>query len=242
MSAHRDNEFDQLLIGHGNRDLSEVDHRRLEELAALDPAREAELREVSAVHAVLDQECELMRSTMAPTEPAEEADEVFQGLNRRAARAEQELRERVSGGSSPAPVLPLRRRSVPQLVALAAAAAVLMWVVFSGSMFPGATPPGDQRLRGGPGIVLEPEISVAREISWHAVAGARIYDAVITDAEGRAVLARPEESSRSLVWLLTPAEYDLLAQHAGALYLRVVARDGAGIRLQSTGDLPLKVR
>ena len=72
--------------------------------------------------------------------------------------------------------------------------------------------------------------------------GARSYDATISNADNRIVLARSEEVSRSYVWRLSPREYDSLARHPGPLYLRIVARDGAGIRIETSGDLPLTVR
>ena len=96
MSAHRDNEFDRLMTGYGNRELSSQDRRQLDQLAAGDSERSREVREVGVLHAILDREHQLMSEAMAPPEPREEADEVFQALNRRAARAEQELRATAS--------------------------------------------------------------------------------------------------------------------------------------------------
>jgi hypothetical protein len=106
--------------------------------------------------------------------------------------------------------------------------------------------PADERLggdRGLPRILLEAKIDPAtRALSWHAVVGARTYDGVITDDENRVVLSRPESAARSTVWQLTATEYARLAESSGPLFLRVIARDGAGLEVATTGDLELRLR
>lgn len=250
MSAHSQGEFERLLVAHGNRELSAAETRQLGVLARDDPARVREVREIDELHGLLDHERALWREAMTPLDLREEGDSVYRDLCRRAARAERALRDLAADQPPTVVLTPLltpelapRRRLTPSRLLLAgAAAAALLWVV--SGLFGPTAPPEDHRLRrGGPGIVLRPEISAtSHEISWHAVVGARTYDATIFDADDRIVLVRHQAASRSYVWQVSQEDYDSLARHPGPLYLRIVARDGAGIRIDTSGDLPLTVR
>lgn len=131
-------------------------------------------------------------------------------------------------------------------VAVAAAAIVLCTVAFMMGVFSSSDTVRDARLgqsASGQSIILKPGVSEAsRVIPWHAVVGARTYDVRFVDGENRTVLLRAEAHARSNVWELTESEYAGLAAHRGLLYLRIVAFDGAGFELGSSGDLELKLK
>jgi len=244
MSANSPSEFEQLLAAHANRELSQGQRQRLEALAA-ELGRDADIADLDDLHAVFAGERELKRGVMAPAEPGEEADEVYSVLNRAAARAERAVRSLDELTVPEIQVHASRPRSVwPWSMAVAAGLliAVGVWAVASGVFGP-ARPSDDLQLGSVPRILLQPELAAqAREISWHAVVGARTYDVAIRDAEDRTVLARPPEHSRSNRWQLSAADYELLLRHVGPLYLRVVARDSGGLRIATTGDLPLEIK
>ena len=174
MSAHNDNDFDRLLAAHCNRDLDRAELEQLQDMARGDDSRAREVREVDAVHRALDFERELQAVAVAPLEPREEADPVYQKLCRVAAEAEQEIR---ALGRPPAPMVMPRARMLTMRRAVgAAAAAVLVFAIaFATGVF-GPSEPADLRLRGVPQIFLKKEIGMqSREISWYEVVGARSY-------------------------------------------------------------------
>ena len=132
---------------------------------------------------------------------------------------------------------------------VAAAAAVLL-VVTLAAVFSG---PPDLLTNDSNGNKLgEPHVSpifvnvkVTREnpeVSWHDVTGARTYDAVIENADGTVVLRRDDSSKASTLWLLTAQEYEKLATFTGDLFLRIVAKDGAGLIVGNSRDRKIQVR
>jgi hypothetical protein len=62
------------------------------------------------------------------------------------------------------------------------------------------------------------------------------------DTDNAVVLARAFAQAHSNEWRFTKAEYDVLKAHPGDLFLRVVARDGAGVKFGTSTDLLLEVR
>ena len=79
-------------------------------------------------------------------------------------------------------------------------------------------------------------------VSWVPVAGAATYAVVVEDGAGKVVFQRGELQARSTRWDLSEAQFQLLQEQSEGLLLRVVARDGAGIIVGTTGDLPLSIR
>lgn len=240
MSVHNESDFDRLFAAHCNRELEPGEFEQLQVLAGADEERAQAVQEVETMHRLFASERALFAAAAAPLEPRDEADEVYRGLCRRAAQAEETLRASATAGT--APVSRARLLSAPRGWVAAAAAAFLVVAAYALGVFTPAEPE-DLRLRGIPRIQLEPEITRASpQISWHTVVGARTYDAVIVDAENRAILVRPDHASRSTAWQLTPDEFARLESAAGAVFLRVVALDGSGLELATTGDLQLNIR
>ena len=244
MSAHSENEYQQLFMAHANRELEPEGVAQLEAMVGQDSGRQRDLRELDQLHGWLDGERELRAAVMAPPEPREDSSEVFQKLTRRAARTEQALRTMASDGLvepvvAARPILTFRR-----VAGLVAAAVILVGVSAALGLFSGEqAPPKNIVLNEMMPIVLEPELTAkSRSFSWHAVVGVAHYDCVIVDGENRPVVERAEQYARSTVWELTEAEYDRLANHVGPLFLRVAGFDGVGFQLASTGDLELSVR
>jgi hypothetical protein len=239
MSAHSESDFERLLAAHVHRELAGHEADRLRALARGDAAREREVAEIGDLHARLDAERALYRRARTPLAPREEADPVYRRLARRAAAAEQSLREAACAPRA----VPARRPAFGARARIAAAAAAVLGACALLPFLLRPTAPPDTRWHVLPRILLEPEISPAsRTLSWHAVVGARTYDVVIVDADDQTVLARPDRAVRSTLWELTADEYALLAKSRKPLYLRVVARDGAGLEVASTGDLRLEVK
>ena len=256
--SREDHEFAQLIRAHANRELTGVEEDRLAELGAGHPSRAEEARQVGAVHGLLDQERQLSELVAAPVEPREEADEGFQRLQGRAAEAERSLRARLLHAVRPLQAAVRRTgfRGAPWTLASVAAALMVGLLVFRGGGEPPALlpqTPGPETL-GGPIqrdlisqvslISLTAEIDADnRTISWLPVSGARPYAVVVEDRSGNLVLQRAGEDARSNRWDLTGAQFQILQQQGGdPLLLRVVALDGAGITVGTTGDLPLAIR
>lgn len=247
-------EFEQLLVAHANKELTREERRRLEDLVAEEPSRRDTLVGFHELHDLLDEERALAARVMTPSEPAEETDESYRRLCQAAARAEQQLRVKLlnpvhrEGRKVPTIDDPAggRRRLVLWLGAAAAAAVLvailsLVWANRGPDLMGGA--PGNKELGPRIPIVVEPALSQeSRAVSWHDVAGARTYTARILDADNKVVLERPGSRQGSTEWQLTEEQYQALKAHEGPLYLQVVARDSARIPLASTGDLLLKIR
>ncbi len=252
-------EFEQLLRAHANKELTVDERTQLGVLAARDPARERAVAEFEELHRWMSSESRLAVETMAPADPSEEADESYRRLAQAAARAERQLAskllnpvhrgDRYLPGGLQAPASGRdRRRSllIGAALAVATAAAVVLVAVLTSRGAPPLdpnTPDSRDRIGGQHLISINPVLTASDPgLSWDHVPGARSYDAKILDAGGAVVLARSEEQVRSNEWRFTKAEYDVLKAHAGSLYLRVVARDGAGVGFASTGERRLDVR
>ena len=124
MSAHNQSEFEQLLAAHANRELDAHEVSRLDALSQGDPVRLSEIRGVTEVHRQLDAEKELYQQVLAPLEPREQADPVFQRLSRRAARTESALRAMSAHTDTQTVVRPARIFTFPRVAASLAAAAI----------------------------------------------------------------------------------------------------------------------
>ncbi len=216
-------------------------------LAADDAVLAEELRSIDEVHDLLDGERALFAAVSAPLTAGEESDEGFARLAQVAARGEQTLRDHLRIGAPMAEMRRshLRRRGI-WLTLGALAAAVLIFVLTRGPSRPAllGSRPDDSVLGGVARIVMEAGLRADRpELSWHAVIGAVGYEARIVDPGGRDVLVRAAGASASTRWSLSADEFVRLRTLAGRgeLRLRVVARDGAGIALGTTGDLPLRI-
>ncbi len=246
---HNNNELEQLMVAHMNRDLTQEERDRLQDLASKDPARRGVVAEMDAMHELLDAEAQLRAQVMAPAELGEEAGEGYARLAKAASRAEDQLRNQLRDQQTlqlQPGLLPERRRQRWLAVALAVAAAIILSLIFinhdGGPGLNGNTPENDFIGRQTV-IILDPVIRRQdRSLSWGDVSGARFYDVSIVDANNDAVLQRDANARGSHSWQLTMAQFDLLSRHQGALYLRVVATDGAGIPVGSTGDLLLQVK
>lgn len=238
-------DFERLLAAHANGELDEREERRLRDLAGRDPARADLVKEIEEVRDLLGEERRLFEEVSACPDPGEEADTTYRSLARAAARSEGTIRAALGGLDQ---ITSVRRRRWLPATLLAAALVIVFGAILSSR--PGGPPPLDHRppadLRaGGEGarILFSPRVSAdARRLSWRAVPGARTYDACIEDTEGRVVLRRPEPRARSTSWEFTEEEYRKLKSMPGPLQVRVVARDGVGLALATSGDLELDVR
>lgn len=253
MSTPDRDEFTPLLEAHILRSLTADEEARLLALVSTDPDGAAELQAIDSLHAQFDVERRLQADAFTPARVEEEADEGFVRLQRAAAAAEGSLRaQMLHGGEIPA------TRAAPRwgasrrrwaLWGVAAAALVALAVFLSGPNVGGPAlidrRPDDDVLGTTARIVMRAELSAAHpELSWHPVVGASRYDAVIEDAEGRALFSRPQERVRSTVWALTTDQVEALRalrDAGGESRLRIVARDGAGLAVASSGDLRLHV-
>ena len=247
MSRPEHDEFQQLLRAHAGRTLTLDEDARMRRLAADEEVLGEELRSIDDLHGLLDGESALFSAVSAPLTAIEESDEGFARLAQVAARGEQALRDHLRIGTPVAPMhrAHLRRRGI-WLTLGALAAAVLIFVLTRGPSRPAllGSKPDDSVLGGVTRIVMEAELRGDRpELSWHAVIGAVGYEARIVDAAGREVLVRTRDASASTRWSLSGDEFTRLRTLVGQaeLRLRVVARDGAGIALGTTGDLPLRI-
>lgn len=234
-------EFERLVAAHANRELTRGERLRLDELVQRAPSRAVICSGIERVHALLERERELGEAAVGPLDPLEEIGENWERLARTASLAGEQLRARLRHGSPPAMV---RRPRVPRWL-LGAAAAVLLaaagsWML--GSRSPESIPQAPSPEQLGGSLLLVPELSVASpRLAWHAVPNAVTYRAVISDAAGDVVLRRPDAAARSTQWDLTADEIAML-ERAAPVMLRVVALDGDGGPLQSSGDLQLALR
>lgn len=252
-------EFEQLLRAHANKELTVDERTQLAALAAGDPARQRAVSGFENLHRVMGAECQMVAEIMAPPDPSEEADEGYRRLAQAASRAERQLQAKLlnplhRGGGFTGQVVPAaghdRRRLLWIAGAAVAAVAVLTATLLTIILSNRGAPPLDpnrpdpnERLGGQHLISINPVLTASDpRLSWDHVAGARSYDAKILDADYSVVLARPEAQARSNEWRLTKAEYDVLKALPGDLFLRVVARDGAGVGFASTGERRLEVR
>ena len=237
-------EFAQLLAAHANRELLPAERQHLAALAAGDPEHLADLHAVEAVHAAFAHERALARAALRPVDPREEADPLYRDLGRAAARAETQLKAGLRA-LAPVPVMaPVRPRWVLRVVWFGAAAAAL-WLAWLLWLRPPQAPPllDGQPNREVLSIRLVPEVNKdLRTISWQSLSGARRYDVVVEDAAGKVLLERPAAAAKSTRWDLSETEFTLLSQQREPLTLRVIARDGIGLPIGSSGDLPLSVR
>ncbi|MEE9125644.1 MAG: hypothetical protein V3U11_00745 [Planctomycetota bacterium] len=255
----QEHEFEQFLQAHANKELTTDERTQLGVLAMQDPERQLTVAEFEELHRRMDEERRLAAAVMAPADPSEETHESYRRLVQAAGRAQQQLQAELMNPTRGGERLPLsgsviRARSVlrgPRFRRLAwamvAAAAVVVTalLVFDGGA-PALNPnqPGADKI-GRPGniILLNPIMTPEnRRLSWIHAQGARSYDAQILDAQNAVVLARPQADARSNEWRLTKAQYDLLKAHPGDLFLRVVARDGAGVGFGTSTDLRLDIR
>jgi hypothetical protein len=248
--------FAALLEAHTCRVLTADEERQLRALAAADPRRVAELRTVDDLHEVLADERALRAEVARPATPAEEADEGYRRLQNIAARAEDELRAKLTFGA------PAELRSCARSEATAgrrrrwvfAAAAGLLAAAGLGFALLGRGvgrpellegPPDGRTLGQAARIVLRAELDPARPVlSWHPVLGASRYDARIEDGDGALCLERTAGSAASTTWEFTEDQIRTLRAVRAAgreLFLRLVATDRAGIPIASTGDLPLRL-
>lgn len=241
-------EFAQLLVGHANRELTGSEVTRLQELTADHPERADKVRSMEQVHELFEQERAAFEEVVSPSDPKEEADETYRRLQLRAAEGEELLRARLLHGVQPAQSAVGGRRPRTAWILGAVAAAVLagFFLTRGGGGPPELLPgdPGPQRL--GPAAVhisLTAGITADnRQLSWVPVAGAATYDVVVENGAGNVVLQRGDAEARSTRWELSEAQLQLLQERAEGLILRVLARDGAGIVVGTTGDLPLSIR
>jgi hypothetical protein len=256
--------FAALLEAHTCRVLTADEERQLRALAAADPQRVAELRTVDALHEVLADERELRAAVALPATPVEEADEGYRRLQSIAARAEDELRAKLTFGAAAEVFAGLR--APPDSAAVRgvragirrgwffAAAAGLLAAAGLGLALLGRGDGRPELLEGRPDgrtlgqaarIVLRAELDPARPVlSWHPVLGASRYDARIEDGDGALCLERTVGSAASTTWEFTEDQIRTLRAVRAAgreLFLRLVATDRAGIPIASTGDLPLRL-
>ncbi len=251
MSLYEDHEFEQFLVAHANKDLTPSDRDRLQTTVGLDERYAIEIEGVNEVHRLFDVERGLFSKVMAPVEPAEEANETYQAIARAAASGEEELRVKLmtrtaSARGTRGRIIPLRRNLWASAIAVAAVLVVALVLVFEGGTAPTLNPNTPDAGRLGPEssrIIFNPEVTMAsREVSWNAVIGARTYDVVIEDVQGKTFFSRSADRAASITWTFTKDQYRELSTATGPLYLRVVARDGAGVVIASSGDLQLSVR
>ncbi|MCC6671925.1 MAG: hypothetical protein IT458_12755 [Planctomycetes bacterium] len=246
-------EYADLLAAHANRDLTARQAQRLQDLVEHDETRRAEVEDLAVLHGLFAAERELRRRILgAPRSDEAQDPELRQlleaGQSRLAARATELL------ATPPASVRPATphswrwRLARPAWFALAGAVAtaILLWISLRGGGEPGLAEraPQDQRLSGTARLVLlAAEIDLAEpHLDWYPVLGAVRYDASVTDATGAVIVARPETAGPSTRWEFRAEELTKLQQHAGALNLRVVARDGMGLVVGTSHDLPLTLK
>ena len=207
-----------------------------------------EEREFAEVHELFERERAVFNEVVSPASPGEEAGETYRRLQLRAAEGEQLLRARLLRGVRPDQPISGRKRppKIAWVLGAVAAAALISLVLVRGGGGPPemlSTDPGPQRLGDAVRISLTAEITVANPtVSWVPVAGAATYAVVVEDGAGKVVLQRGELQARSTRWDLSEAQFQLLQEQSEGLLLRVVARDGAGIIVGTTGDLPLSIR
>ena len=259
-SRHDNSEFERLLAAHACGELDEHGRNALTRRASEDPRRAGDVEAIDDVLAAFAAERRLRERVLAPAEAREEADEGYRRLSRAAAAREQRLREELQAQDRPswsamplatdvskATTVPARARGA-RLLALgfAIAAAVLLGAFLLLQRGPSLLTNAPQDLRSGavPTIVLTPQIGAsASSVEWQAVPGASHYEVLIEDAEGNLVLRRPDRATRNTRWDLTVAEIDALRKRSPqALLLRVVARDGVGLIVATSHDVPLNVR
>ncbi len=255
MLTREHDELDWLLAAHANRELTEAEAVRLREL--VETAGEECASSVAAIddlHARFASERALRQQLVVAGETDEEAaDEGYRRLLGAAARAEQGLRAELR---HPVTVVDVRSRAglgrVWIGVAVAAVvllAAGLWWSSGPGMGRPGLLPgaPADRILGTVSKILLNTELHAADAVfRWHATVGASRYDVCIEDLEGRTLLRRPVDLERSLSWNLSDLEFAQLSEVAAkksspgaGLLLRIIASDGAGVVVGSSGDLPI---
>ncbi len=241
-----------LLRGYANRDLTDAERRRLASLCAADPELRRSSRGLEDLHEALMLERELREELSVPVGLDEQGDEGFQRLARVAAAEEDGLRARLRHGRDLAgpgacetvPRLGGRRVLMVAALLLLAGVAVVVLLRDGDRTGPGLLPGRPQDLPlGGEirGIVMSTELHLDRPVlEWHAVVGASGYRAVIGGSDAEVVLAR--EVSAANRWSLDAAQVEVLRRTTGRpLFLRVVAVDGDGLPVGTTGDLELRV-
>jgi hypothetical protein len=241
-------DVERLVRAHANRDLTAAEVDRLARLVAADPVLDAEVEAATEVHRAFGAERLVYADACEPTSPREEADPQYQRLQRAAAAAGERLRSRLERPwfrFRP----PMSRRRVRVALAVCAAAAltvVALVLATRGDRGPELLPntPDGRTLGGVARIVLDTELRASdRHLSWHAVLGAAAYEATIDDDTGRWLARRAAELAPQTHWQLDADEFARLADAVAAgkrLVLRIVARDGAGVAVGTTGDLPLR--
>lgn len=234
-----------LLRGHALGALTADEQAELRDLARQQTAVRAAMTEFDRVHALCAQERALFAAVAVPAEVAEEADAGYARLAAAGARAEGELRSRLSHPT--VGVGPRRRRLRAWHLLPLAAAALLMaawalgWFAPPPALHQGA--PRDERAGGVvTSIFMAPHLSAAdRRLEWSPVWHAQTYEVAVFDADGKVLLQRPSEHARSTRWELTEEQIATLRARTD-LRLRVRALDGSGLVVGSTGDLPLQVQ
>ena len=241
---------DRLRQAHANRDLTVAEAMRLRDLATAAPDLANDLATIDGLHRLFDLEAELFADVVAPIEASEEFDETYARLARVAAATEPTVRARLLHGGAdrrmPAPRTRWHLRRIVMYCA-AAAAVLIATLLYTQSrsaappLMPGA--PSGEVLSGSTPILLEPVLRTdAPSLSWHPVVNATRYDVVVVDAAGTVVLARDDFHATNHRWELTPDELARLTARTGELRLRIVARDGAGLAVATSGDLRLTLR
>lgn len=240
--------FARLLRGHANADLSAAETAELRRLAATDPARTETVRTTDAALELFAGERELCAAVLAEPPLADEAGEEFERLQQRAAQEEADLRAKMLHRPVPMVATVRARRPLlrPVLLVAAAAAIVAIALQFGSGPGPALLPQKPDNLHAGGAInlvLLDAELSAAqRELSWAAVPGAEGYDVVVADAAGNVVLRRDVAARRSTTWELTTDDFASLRAASGPVRIRVVALDGAGIPIGSSGERVLRLR
>ena len=263
--SHSRLELEQLIAAHANRELDGNGRVRLEALIAATPAAARDeqrllVDEIDALHRSFDAERSLRDAMLAPLEAREEADPQFRALLGAGARAESELKERATRitriGATvvlPAPARPGLRLGGAKNVIMAAAAAILvavgLWLMLGGERAPALTrgTPGPERL--GLSIIARPEIALHEPtVSWFSVPGAASYDLLLIVGDNEIAFRKDGIPAATTTCDLQNANLASIANRrtasggAGELRLRIVARDGMGIVIGTSGDLPVTLR
>lgn len=237
-------EFARLLAAHANRELGDAGLASLRRLASADPELGSELDELDTMLATFDGERLLRDRVLRPSDGREEADDQFQALARAAGRAEHALRERLLV-APPRPRLlarPSRLRRAAWTLLAAAAVLVGVFVVLHRAPALLTDAPRDERAGPVNAIVLSPQISAnASVVEWQPVPGASHYEVSIEDSDAKVVLTRDPAAKKTTRWDLSRDQIETL-KRTPVLFLRVVARDGVGLVLASSHDVPLTVR